>query len=430
MSDMDDEVPEDFDDLDLSDDSLGADFDAGEGSLGDMWRNNPLVKIGVIVGGLAMVVGAVILFGGEKEQAQTSRVGRGASVKQAPGTAPTSEAYRESIEERNIQARETAIRTGGSAIPEPIDPTVGRVKLPDKSGEEEDPLARWRRLQEERQQKMAAQPPQVQPDLPVTVEDNSAEIADALARAMAAQMESILDNMGTARPQSRTITTEEYLAQLREEEAEAAAEAAAIAAASQAQQTQVINIVLPAGSVEYGQTLIDANTDAEAPVLARIVTGPFRGSRMIGEFSEEEEYLVIRFHTAVINGLNHSIDVLALDPTTASPALVTEIDRKLFRRVILPAAASFVQGLGSGIAQSGSTSVDNGSGSTTQTTQDLDLRQEVFTGVELAAGRIADLLSEEAQDTEPMVRVEAGTPIALMFLEPVTDEHGIFYAQQ
>ena len=98
--------------------------------------------------------------------------------------------------------------------------------------------------------------------------------------------------------------------------------------------------------------------------------------------------------------------------------------------MILPAAASFVQGLGSGIAQSGSTSVDNGSGSTTQTTEDLDLRQEIFTGVELAAGRIADLLSEEAQDTEPMVRVEAGTPIALMFLEPVTDEHGIFYAQQ
>lgn len=429
MSDMDDDIPEDFDDLDLSDDNLGADFDVGEGSLGDMWRNNPLVKIGAIVGGLVVVIGAVVLFGGEKEQSQTSRVGRGASVKQAPGTAPVSEAYRESINERNIQEREEAIRTGGSAIPEPIDPNVGRAPLPNKDDAEEDPLARWRRLQEERQKQVAAAPPVIQPDLPqVEIQDNSAEIANALAQAMASQMESILDNISAARPQNVVVTDQEFIDALNEEEQLQEAEAAA-AAAQQVASQQVVNIILPAGSVEYGQTLIDANTDAEAPVLARIVTGPFRGSRMIGEFEEEDEYLVIRFDTVIINGLNHSIDVLALDPEQASPALVTEIDRKYFRRIVLPAAASFVQGLGSGIASAGSTSVDTGSGSTSTTEDDLDIRQEFFTGIELAAGKVAEVLSEEASDVEPSIRVEAGTPVALLFLEPVTDEHGIFFGE-
>jgi len=59
------EDPVDFDDS--AAEGGFEDFEGGGATLGDMWRNNPLVKIGVIAGGLITVIGAVILFGGSSE---------------------------------------------------------------------------------------------------------------------------------------------------------------------------------------------------------------------------------------------------------------------------------------------------------------------------------------------------------------------------
>ena len=46
------------DDLDVENfDDAGFDDYSKKGTIGDLWRNNPMVKIGVILAGFAIVVG-------------------------------------------------------------------------------------------------------------------------------------------------------------------------------------------------------------------------------------------------------------------------------------------------------------------------------------------------------------------------------------
>ncbi|MCB1680446.1 MAG: mucoidy inhibitor MuiA family protein [Rhodospirillales bacterium] len=61
-----------------------------------------------------------------------------------------SPAYVQAVEERNEADFEKAIKTGDSAIPVPLEAPSDRLQLPGAADDGEDPLHRWRRLQEER----------------------------------------------------------------------------------------------------------------------------------------------------------------------------------------------------------------------------------------------------------------------------------------
>lgn len=401
----------DFDDV--PEDSGFEDFEGGGTTLGDMWRNNPLVKIGVIAGGLITIIGAIILFGGGNENPLRSTVRGGQDVSEPPG-GEISQEYEDALTEANIDRTETAIREGGSAIPTPIDSPVSRLNLPEDEGAGEDPLERWRRIQEERQRQVT----QKKPD--VAAGDPYAGAIDALAGAMATQMESILGTKEPLEPIHMLVTEVDFFDKEREAEAQRAAENAAMLGAGE----EVVNILLPAGSIEYGQLIIEANSDAEGPILAHLVSGPLAGSRMLGTFKKEDEWLVLTFNTIVIDGIAHSTEAVALDPETTSIAMVTDIDRRYFRRVILPAAAAFVEGMGEAIAETNQTTVVVDGGSAVSNEEELDSREEFFKGFEKATEKVGEILDEDADEIEPLIRVEAGTPIGLLFVAPVTDEAG------
>jgi intracellular multiplication protein IcmE len=184
---------------------------------------------------------------------------------------------------------------------------------------------------------------------------------------------------------------------------------------------QVENIILPAGTIEYGQLLIEANTDAPGPVLAQIVSGPLRGSRVLGSFTSTDEYLTLEFSQLVLDGISYQVQAVAIDPNTTLPGIITEIDRKYFTRVILPMAAEFVTGFTDAISESGSTSVFISDSSVTQSTEDKDSRQEVSSGISEAGDKLSEILEEEADRAQPMLRVAAGTPLGVLFVQPVTD---------
>ncbi len=381
------------------------------GGIGDALRDNPLVKIGIVLGGFATVVVGIMLFGGKKEQTPTSVMRGGSGVTEAPGTEQVSEVYRKAVEESNVQAVEKALKEGGSALPVPLAPPVGRVNLAEEVKEAEDPLERWRRIQDERARRESKEKPALPQQDP-----NAAVISD-LASAMSTQMSSILQSIEIKPPRYMSVAEADYLDQKAKE--------AAIAAATQAlveDKQEVIEIILPAGEVEYAQLLTEANSDIQGPILAQIVSGPLAGSRLLGNFSvKEDEYLVLSFNTVVIDGISHSVDAIAVDPKTTHTGLVTDTDKRYFKRVILPAAAAFVEGFGAAIAQTGSTTVSNNS-TVTQQSEDLDAKQEVFKGVEEAAGKVGEILDDEASKTKPLVKVASGTPMGILFLQPVTEE--------
>lgn len=428
MSDDDIENEFDTDDFDTDgfDDDGFDELDSQKGTLGDLWRNSPLVKGIVILAAFAFLVGGIILFGGKKERLPPSQVASGRDVTEAPGTAEVSESYRQAIEEENTRRIEEAVRENDSAVPMPIGPAKGALDLQFEEPEEEDPLERWRRMQEERirQQQVQAE---IQPDeVPEPEIDTKTPAVNALAQAMSQQMESVLGNQQIKGPLIQNIADIGYLEALAEKERQRR-EAALQRQLEEQEQLgeEDINILLSAGTIEYAQLITEANTDAPGPILAQIVTGPLKGGKLIGSFVAQENFLTLNFDAIVLEGIDYSADAIAIDPDTTLPGVVTDIDRRYFKRIVLPAASEFVTGFTEAIAGSGSTTITvNGPDgeTTTEQTGARDNDQEVASGIAEAGEAFAEIIDDIADNTQPLLRVRAGTPIGVLFVSPVVDE--------
>lgn len=409
----------DFDDPANAD--LGGFEDTQRATLGELWRNNQMVKVGVILAGFAIILGGIILFGGSPPAEAPSAVPSGSEVSEPPASAPVSKSYEEALKEGNIARTEEAIKTGGSVLPTPIEPPRGRLAVPEEDNTAEDPLQRWRRLQEERarQEAAAAVAP---PDKPK--EDTRGEAVNALAQLMAQQMETVLGEQIIDPLKKLDITSPGWLLGFIEEPA--AGDPVVDRDGDGVPDQQVKEIIVPAGTILYAQMITEANTDAPGPVLAQIVAGPLNGSRILGEFKEQDEFLTLTFKTVVIDGVGHPVNAVALDPDTTLPGLATDVNHRYLKRIVLPMAASFVEGMASAISESGTTSItingSTGGSATSVNNADKTNQQEVASGIEEAGNKLSELLSDEADKTKVLIRVERGTPMGILFLDPVTEQ--------
>jgi intracellular multiplication protein IcmE len=270
-----------------------------------------------------------------------------------------------------------------------------------------------------------AKPPQIQAEAPV---DTKTPAVNALSTSMMSQMQAILQNQTIPTVSFKKITEVTFLEDLERKrynrEMEMAQRVGATAAAGgQYTEGQVENILLPAGTIEYGQILIEANTDAPGPILAQIYTGPLKGARVLGNFQSTDEYIMLSFQMIIIDGINYPIQAVAIDPDTTLPGVITEIDNRYFKRIVLPMAAEFVKGLTEAISESGTTTVVISGETVTESTSDRDSEQEVASGISEAGEKLSEILEEEADSTQPMLRVAAGTPVGILFVAPVTDSN-------
>ena len=418
-------MSDDFDDAVGLEDSFD-DFDQKKecGTLGELWNSNPLFKIGTVVGVLVLVFVLIRVFGVDSAmKSQESYVGEARGVTAAPGTEEASPAYIKAIEEKNEQVVEEAQRTGGSALPVPIEPPVGVVSVPESDAAAEDPLQRWRRLQEERLQREIQQREVV--DVAASGEARDAAIKE-LAQVMREQMSSILSRKTTAKMSAMPVTPTSFLKKLYESRyGKEGEEGGAGGGEGEFGEEVIQEVLLQAGEIAYAQLMIEANSDAKAPVIAQILSGPFKGSRIIGQFTVEKDLLLLTFGTLIYNEESLDVSAMGVDPKTNLPGMATDVDHHYLQRIVVPAAAAFVEGLTGAIADSGTTNItiDGGTGTTTQTTnENLNSDQEVATGVAEAGKELRDIIKELNEDLETTVRIEAGTPIGILFLEPVTTQ--------
>ncbi len=417
------------DDLNLDDD-LGDSFDDFEKkqgkTLGDLWRDNAIFKVGVIVVAVILVFIIIMQLSSKKVLPDTSYVGAAPDLTSVPATDEASKAYIEAIEETNDAAVEQAFKEGGSALPVPIEPPVGQISAPQSNNDAEDPLQRWRRLQEERLKREMNQKDNLEI---VDNSDKDAEIKrneamQALSDSMREQMSLVLESLDEGvKVETKSITDEQFLTtyvQAKMDEEDAAAEELALLNEETSSQISAEEVLLAAGKIAYGQLLTEANTDTPGPVLAQIMSGPLKGNRILGSFEEQGELLTLTFETIVIGDESYAIDAVALDPETTLPGLATEVDHRYFQRIVLPAAAAFVDGMASAVADSGRTTITVQGETVTQSDNPTDNTQEVATGIEEAGQEVREILDDMASDIETLVRIEAGTPIGILFLEPVT----------
>ncbi|MCL4678641.1 MAG: hypothetical protein KJ017_08630 [Alphaproteobacteria bacterium] len=411
---------------DLDEEIIGSEegFDefVQKSSPGDALRSSPIAKIGVIVGAVSVVFGAMWFFGQKPEEVKDSMLPMASEVSAPPGTAEASPAYVAAVEEKNEEDLDKALRTGDSTIPVPVEAPTDRLQLPEEQTESEDPLHRWRRMQEERVLRNTNKEEDVEP---VTVLDSEQqnEAMKQMAESMSRQMQSILG----ARSE-RLKFTYMSLVDFKEDGGQAVdgnnPEGDGEFDGEVEEEEPIV--LIPAGEIEYGQLIIEANSDVPGPVLALMVSGPLKGAKLLGTFTVQNDYLTLTFNTLVYEGQDIDIDAIALDPETTLPGLATEVDHRYLQRIVLPAAAAFVEGFADAISQTDATSIvidtSGGGTTTTATDQDLDTEEEVALGVKEAGEEVREIIDEMADDIEVLVKIHAGTPIGILFTSAVTEE--------
>lgn len=422
---------DEFDDEDL--DLEGSSFDEFDEqektTLGDLWRNNSMVKFGVIGLVAVAVLGLVIGFGEQEGPADMSVVSTGSDVRGTPGAEEASPAYIEAVEEKNQERIEQAQRQGTSALPTPVTPPVGRLDLPTEEVEQEDPLQRWRQIQEERLQRELEQTRIVEGPIVDEVNDQT-EAIQQMAELMSEQMQAILEAQNVEPSiRSAQITSPNYLDNLREQEL---ANAQPVSSNNMTEDGGLAStggglgkLILPAGEILYGQLLTEANSDSPGSVVAQVFSGPFRGSRVIGNVQAniQQQIITLNFQTLVYNNRSYQINAVAVDPNTTSNAVQTDVDQRWFRRVIFPAAAAFFEGAASAIANTGLTTITVEGDTVAEQTEEADNEQQIASGIEEAGQELGRILQQIGQQTLPVIRVEAGTPLGIVFLNEVREEN-------
>jgi len=396
-------------------------------NLSEAWRTKPLFKLFVIMALVGAVIAVSITLFSGSPPVESSRLFRPPKGLNQPPGGPSSPYFIEQTEKAEAERANAAMQSGGSALPTPIgSPTnLGEAGAGKKA---QDPLVELRAETEHLKQQLA----QVQQQQQQQPARQPEQFDDSLARAMQKELERLMDGWEPHGIKNVLVTKEE------ERKAQAAAAAAttlggsgatAISAADAANTSplQRAKTIVPAGTVSYAELLTEANSDVPGPILAQIVSGPLSGARAVGAFKVMNEYLVLTFTLVNFKGKDYQINAIALDPNTTLGGMATEVDERWFTRVVLPAAAGFMQGFGAALSQGSSSIVTNGTTTIVQQSG-KGISQGAFQGVAQAGQTLGQYFQNAANNVQPLVRVAAGTPMGLFFTTSVTDQ--TYYQQQ
>ena len=177
-------------------------------------------------------------------------------------------------------------------------------------------------------------------------------------------------------------------------------------------------VLVPAGRGVYAHPVLAVNSDASSPVVLQADTGPIAGDRMTGTFARQNDRLVIHVNTVVHDGQSIGVDGLVIAPDTMEASVASGVDEHYVSRIILPAAAAFVQGLGQALATTSNTAAVISPFGGIITATNLNFQQQLGVAAGTAAGQIGSVLQQQAPKG-PTVTLDANVAIGVMFLTPV-----------
>jgi intracellular multiplication protein IcmE len=388
------------------------------GNLAEAWRTRPMFKFMVlIIAVFAVFVAGFSFLGGGNNTAGDAHVLGAPKMHEAAGGA-ASPFFQKQTQLANDERVDHAVQTGGSAIQTPIGQSADVGNF-DNSAKKDDALTELRAETEKlRQQVQQQQAVQVQQQQQVQ-QQKPEQFDNTLAEAMQGQMKQLLESW---KPHGMAAVEVTKPSDIKAEQDRAEG----VSAAGNGAKTLVSSVedakpTVSAGTVSYAQLLTEANSDVPGPILAQIVSGPLAGARAVGGFQVSqgyEKYLVLKFSLADKKGKDYSINAIALDPNTTLGGMATEVDERYFVRVVLPAAAGFLQGMGQALGQ-GNTSITTSGDTTSTTIASNGFRQGVYNGLGQASQTMGQFFQNQANLTKPLVRVASGTPIGMFFVAPV-----------
>ena len=110
--------------------------------------------------------------------------------------------------------------------------------------------------------------------------------------------------------------------------------------------------IYKAGTVMFAVIDTSVNSDEQTPIMAKIVTGPLKGSKLLGSFTRVDKKLLLSFNLLNVPSIDHSVSIsaVAIDPDTARTALAGEVNNHYLLRYGNAIWSVLFTGVGSGVS--------------------------------------------------------------------------------
>lgn len=185
--------------------------------------------------------------------------------------------------------------------------------------------------------------------------------------------------------------------------------------------------IIRAGEVLFAVLDSTVDSDEPSPILATIVAGPFKGSKLIGSFNlpSNGTKLVITFNMLSVPGApkTTSINAYAIDPNTARTALATTVNHHYLLRYGSLFAATWLEGFGNAVQSANTTITIGGTGVTQATTIQNGINRSTLENAVIGLATLGKSWGQVAMqnvNTPITVTVCGGTGIGVLFTQDVT----------
>lgn len=161
------------------------------------------------------------------------------------------------------------------------------------------------------------------------------------------------------------------------------------------------------------------NSDEPSPVLAKIVSGKFKGTRLIGKMVTSGEKVVVEFKTASVPTKEKSlaISAIAIDPNSSRTGLASDVDRHYFLKYGVLLGAAFLGGYADALASQNTTTTQNADGSVLTKTGQLTDKQVTQQALGSVGKELANQTRSQVQSIKPTITVNAGSAIGVLLME-------------
>lgn len=173
-----------------------------------------------------------------------------------------------------------------------------------------------------------------------------------------------------------------------------------------------------AGTIMFAVLDTSIDTDESTPIMARIVDGPLKGSKLLGTFERTNKTVLLKFNMLNSPKLSKSIKInaVAIDPDTARTALGGQVNNHYLLRYGTLFASAFLQGFSNALTSSGSGGC-NGSPVcfVTNPKSSLNTGGQVMMGL----GKVGESYSQEMGSNftrAPTVKIPGGTGFGLLIM--------------
>jgi intracellular multiplication protein IcmE len=203
-----------------------------------------------------------------------------------------------------------------------------------------------------------------------------------------------------------------------------------ISGASEDDSEKLKDLIVKTGDIVFAVIDSAVNSDEPSPILATIVSGPLKGSKLIGAFNlpSNADKMVITFTTLSARGISKTISIsaYAIDPNTGRTALSSSTNHHYLERYGALFASTFLEGFGNAFQSADTTITIGGTGGTggpNSTTVQNGIGRSLTSNAVIGLATVGKAWGQQAQrnmNIPTTVQVFSGTPIGVLFLQDVT----------